>query len=423
MGEKSAAEKALDAAIKEAARLKQECLCAAQSAHNVLSAAIAAIAADQKAGWAKAAHLKCALAGTPANACAVSPTPVVSAKALVADAKNAQCGAGEPDKCKGQVVPATKGDNGVWFTWACPCSGGCSKATPQCGWGICSKEDWKGLPSAQMKKDKPCSSKIFDNKWGHCDPSNNLVQHEDGGYNELVFCYHLAGAPGGKKMVYGVNSGDSLFSKDGDLAWIHNPAGLKQVDAVGDMVWGVNSADSIFWKTGVNGAWTHVAGALKDVATSGSSKDSTLWGVNSANQIFYRKGVNGAWVHVAGALKQIDAMGDMVWGVNSGDSIYWRTGPNGSWNHVAGGLKYISVCGSSTSSTVWGVNSGDDIYYRKGVNGAWVHVAGKLKTVSCGSDGAVIWGTNSNDDIFSRAGENGAWVHVAGKLKQISVAS
>jgi hypothetical protein len=188
--DKSAAEKALDAAIKEAARLKQECLCAAQSAHNVLSAAIAAIAADQKAGWAKAAHLKCALAGKAANACAVSATPVVNAKALVADAKNAQCGAGEPDKCKGQVVPATKGDNGVWFTWASPCSGGCSKATPQCGWGICSKEDWKGLPSAQMKQDKPCSSKIFDNKWGHCDPSNNFVRVEDGSYNELVFCYN-----------------------------------------------------------------------------------------------------------------------------------------------------------------------------------------------------------------------------------------
>merc|ERR1719201_61664 len=146
--------------------------------------------ADQQAGWAKAAHLKCALAGKAANACAVSPTPVVNAKALVADAKNAQCGAGEPDKCKGQVVPATKGDNGVWFTWASPCSGGCSKATPQCGWGICSKEDWKGLPSAQMKQDKPCSSKIFDNKWGHCDPSNKFVRVEDGSYNELVFCYN-----------------------------------------------------------------------------------------------------------------------------------------------------------------------------------------------------------------------------------------
>jgi len=95
-----------------------------------------------------------------------------------------------PDKCNGVVVPATKGDNGVWFTWASPCSGGCSKATPQCGWGICSKEDWKGLPSAQMKKDKPCSSKIFDNKWGHCDPSNKFVRVEDGSYNELVFCYN-----------------------------------------------------------------------------------------------------------------------------------------------------------------------------------------------------------------------------------------
>merc|ERR1712188_249071 len=107
--------------------------------------------------------------------CSIVPTPAEPAT---------------PDKCNGVVVPATKGDNGVWFTWASPCSGGCSKATPKCGWGICSKEDWKGLPSAQMKKDKPCSSKIFDNKWGHCDPSNKFVRVEDGSYNELVFCYN-----------------------------------------------------------------------------------------------------------------------------------------------------------------------------------------------------------------------------------------
>jgi hypothetical protein len=96
----------------------------------------------------------------------------------------------KPDKCKGMVVPATKGDNGVYFTWASPCSGGCSKAVPQCGWGICSVEEWKGLPRQQMKKDKPCSSKIFDKRWKHCDPSNRLVRVEDGGYNELVFCFH-----------------------------------------------------------------------------------------------------------------------------------------------------------------------------------------------------------------------------------------
>jgi hypothetical protein len=98
--------------------------------------------------------------------------------------------AAKPDKCKGMNVPFSKGDNGVLFTWASPCSGGCSKAVPQCGWGICSEKQWQGLPRAQMKKDKPCSSKIFDKKWGHCDPSNTLVRVEDGGYNELVFCFH-----------------------------------------------------------------------------------------------------------------------------------------------------------------------------------------------------------------------------------------
>jgi hypothetical protein len=95
----------------------------------------------------------------------------------------------KPMKCEGMDVPYTEGKNGVLFTWASPCSGGCSKATPKCGWDICTEEEWEGLPAEQMKIDQPCSSKIFDQKHGHCDKNNKLVRVEDGGYNELVFCY------------------------------------------------------------------------------------------------------------------------------------------------------------------------------------------------------------------------------------------
>merc|ERR1711934_52260 len=102
-----------------------------------------------------------------------------------------------PDMCEGQKVPYTL-NAGVMFTWASPCSGGCSKATPKCGWGICSNAQWANLPRAQMKIDKPCSSKIFDQSYGHCDYQNNLVQHENGGYDELVFCKNAGGAAPGK---------------------------------------------------------------------------------------------------------------------------------------------------------------------------------------------------------------------------------
>jgi hypothetical protein len=103
--------------------------------------------------------------------------------------KNAAAGAGgAPAKCNGQVVPYTK-SGGVYFTWASPCSGGCSKATPKCGWGICSNAQWAKLDEPQMKKDKPCSSAIFDKSYKHCDAGNKLVQHENNGYDELVFCY------------------------------------------------------------------------------------------------------------------------------------------------------------------------------------------------------------------------------------------
>merc|ERR1719510_541006 len=86
--------------------------------------------------------------------------------------------------CNGRVVPATQGDNGVWYAWASPCSGGCSRATPICDWGLYSEEDWKGLPRAEMKKTQKCASTIFDKRHGHCDKQDAFVRAYNGGNNE-----------------------------------------------------------------------------------------------------------------------------------------------------------------------------------------------------------------------------------------------
>merc|ERR1712216_550841 len=97
---------------------------------------------------------------------------------------------GLPHALEDAPHPHPRVHGGVYFTWASPCSGGCSTPTPKCGWGICSNAQWAKIDVNQMKKDKPCSSKIFDAKYNHCDSSNNLVQHNNGGYDELVFCFH-----------------------------------------------------------------------------------------------------------------------------------------------------------------------------------------------------------------------------------------
>merc|ERR1712216_643153 len=69
---------------------------------------------------------------------------------------------GLPHALEDAPHPHPRVHGGVYFTWASPCSGGCSTPTPKCGWGICSNAQWAKIDVNQMKKDKPCSSKIFD---------------------------------------------------------------------------------------------------------------------------------------------------------------------------------------------------------------------------------------------------------------------
>jgi len=80
------------------------------------------------------------------------------------------------------------------FTWASPCSGGCSEACPKCGWGYCSDAQWAHLPESQMRNEKPCSAHIFDPMHNHCDSGGVFRQHSNdghsnGGYDEQVFCF------------------------------------------------------------------------------------------------------------------------------------------------------------------------------------------------------------------------------------------
>jgi hypothetical protein len=66
-----------------------------------------------------------------------------------------------------------------------------------------------------MKRDKPCSSAIFDQSYGHCDAGNTLVQHENGGYDELVFCYHGGAAPAAPKQGIGLFYNNNQISLKG----------------------------------------------------------------------------------------------------------------------------------------------------------------------------------------------------------------
>jgi hypothetical protein len=92
-----AALKAYNHAVKEAARLKQECLCTARDEYKKTWADVNKGVADNDAAWNKAHNILCVLDGK-AKSCKVPATPVVKDnKPLIADAKNADCKGDVPD--------------------------------------------------------------------------------------------------------------------------------------------------------------------------------------------------------------------------------------------------------------------------------------------------------------------------------------
>jgi hypothetical protein len=223
-------------------------------------------------------------------------------------------------------------------------------------------------------------------------------------------------APLPSSRVWGVNSGDMIWTRDGvNGAWQRIDGGLKQITVGQDgRVWGVNNIDDIWTRDGVNGAWQRIEGKLKNIAVGA---DGRVWGVNSNDDIWTRPGVNGNWQQIDGKLKNISVGADgRVWGVNSNDDIWTRAGVNGTWQKIDGKLKNISV---GADGRVWGANSNDDIWTRPGVNGNWQQIDGKLKQIHVTKSGR-IWGVNKSDAIYTREGVNGTWKQLDGALKWVS---
>ena len=191
----------------------------------------------------------------------------------------------------------------------------------------------------------------------------------------------------GDGTVWGVNSADQIFRRDGG-AWTRIPGALKQVSAGGaNQIWGVNSADAIFQWNG--SSWTRVSGALKHVSVAG---DGTVWGVNSADQIFRRDG--GAWTRISGALKQVSAgSANQIWGVELADAIFQWNGS--SWTRVSGALKHVSVAGDGDG--VGGQFRRPDLPPRRRCLDPH---PGCLETGLCWQRQPDIWGVNSSDAIY-----------------------
>ena len=157
-----------------------------------------------------------------------------------------------------------------------------------------------------------------------------------------------------ENYIWGVNSNDNIYRKNGNAKWEKIDGDLKNISASNkDYIWGVNTDDNIYVckKPCTNGQWKQIDGSLKQV--SGGEKE--LWGINSANNIYKRNiDGSGSWTTMKGVLTNISASGkDYIWGVNDiiqeiklRIKIVVGTKPNTNFN-ILGKIKSISLLGDT----------------------------------------------------------------------------
>lgn len=222
-----------------------------------------------------------------------------------------------------------------------------------------------------------------------------------------------------------VNTGSALGVSDDNTVY-YKPAGsspwqpmgtlkLKNIDIStdGSHIWGIAPDDAIYYRNGINGSWTRIPGALKQVSTS---SDGSAWGANRNDYVYTRVTHTGGWSYVGPHnMKQIDVSDNNshIYAIRTDDAIYYKAGRNGSWQNISGKLKQVSV---SNDGSAWGVNSTNMVYY-KTLNGSWQgidHRIFDMKQVSVSDDGLHVWGVNDANKIFYRAGRNGSWTEVPG---------
>jgi len=107
-GALATAEKGVTAAIAQAKKDVQDCKCKVYNNHkDTLTKANSDAEKANKAGWTKAAHLKCVLEGTSASDCTVPSIPKVKAVTL--------CDGCDASACHGECVQNCLNDNcGGW---------------------------------------------------------------------------------------------------------------------------------------------------------------------------------------------------------------------------------------------------------------------------------------------------------------------
>ena len=120
----------------------------------------------------------------------------ITSSALIKSSISTSCDdGGNPAPTQlGGSVPAVL-SNGIYFTWASPCSGGCSTTIMPSGWRECTTTEWNSLPTNADLQAAGCGAPCFDPSHDHCDWTGTLVRVPDNNYNELVRCGYNGPVP------------------------------------------------------------------------------------------------------------------------------------------------------------------------------------------------------------------------------------
>ena len=116
--------------------------------------------------------------------------------------------------------------------------------------------------------------------------------------NKVIALHHCGGGCNG-------NLGAPIYKFYSEIQ------GIVNAPVTPKCVWGVNSSNNIWYRDGVNGSWKHIPGKLKQISVSNDGNH--VWGVNSSNNIWYRDGVNGSWKHIPGKLKYVSVGKDAAY--------------------------------------------------------------------------------------------------------------
>ncbi|MCB9492698.1 MAG: hypothetical protein H6679_00310 [Epsilonproteobacteria bacterium] len=213
--------------------------------------------------------------------------------------------------------------------------------------------------------------------------------------------------------------------------WIEIDGALKKL-AVGTngQVWGINSTNTLFSRDGITAqntagsGWIVVPGNLKDILFD--SQNNQFIGINEFDEDVISQTSdpnNPAWIPFLQTPDGRWTLSDVDHKNSLNNKYTFFKENNGLWNLVEGALSQISV---SPNNEVWGIQANGNVFTRQEITpqnlkgSSWLQVPGQLSEIAVGNDGIVYGKTLANKGVFLANEDlaNPLWLEVLPALQQ-----